>query len=138
MFWIYHITLGIIISILLYPVYGANVLIIFISNLLIDADHYLWYIFRMKSLNLFKAFKFYKNRTLRLKYRNILHVFHTIEFLILIIVLSFYFEIFFLILIGIVIHLILDIIDLLMIRQCIDLRVWSFLEFFIIKIKRFL
>lgn len=138
MFWIYHIIIGLIISLLLYPIYGIKVLIIFISNLLIDADHYLWYVFRIKNLNLFKAFKFFKNRKLREKYKNILHIFHTIEILIIIIILSFYSEIFFLVLIGVIIHLILDVIDLLIMRQCMDIRVWSFLEFLIIKIKRFL
>jgi len=138
MYWTQHIIMGLVVSLLLYPIYGIKVLIIFISNLLIDSDHYLWYIFRMKSLNLFKAFKFFKNKKLRLKYKKILHIFHTIEFLIVIIILSFYYEFFFLVLIGVVIHLILDVIDLLIIREYMDLRAWSFLEFFIIKIKRFL
>ncbi len=138
MFWTQHMIIGLIVSLLLYPIYGIKVLVIFISNILIDSDHYLWYIFSFKKYNLFKAFKFYKNRTLRLKYKGILHIFHTSEVLILIIILSFYSEIFFLILIGFVIHLILDAIYEFNNEHCRYLRAWSFLDFFIIKIKRFL
>jgi len=130
--------IGIIVSALLYPIYGLNVLIILISNILIDADHYLWYILRFNSYDLVKAFRFSKDKKLRLKYGRLLHIFHTAEVLILIIILSFYSEIFFLVLIGVVVHLLLDIIDLLLIRKHINLRIWSFLEYLIIKIKRFL
>ena len=138
MFWTPHIIIGIIVSLLLYPVYGLNVLIIFISNLLIDADHYLWYLIKIKDINLFRAFRFYKNRKIRPKYGKVLHIFHTLEFLILTLLLSFYFKIFFLILIGIVIHLISDVIYEFNNEYCRGFRFWSFLEFFIIKIKRFL
>lgn len=139
MFWTPHIIVGIIVSFLLYPIYGLNVLIILISNILIDVDHYLWYIFRIKKYNLINAFNFYKDRKLRKKYGRILHIFHTSEILAILIILSFYNKFFFLILMGVVIHLILDVIyEFKMYIKNNDVRIWSFLEFLIIKIKRFL
>ena len=48
MFWTPHVIIGIIVSALLYPIYGLNVLIILISNILIDADHYLWYVWKIR------------------------------------------------------------------------------------------
>jgi len=134
MFWTPHMIIGIIVSALLYPIYGLNVLIILISNILIDADHYLWYIWIIKDKNLVKAFKFYKNRNIRLTYGRILHIFHTAEILSLIIILNFYYKFFFFILIGIVIHLILDIIYEFNNEYCRGLRFWSFLEYLITKI----
>ena len=125
---------GIIISALLYPIYGLNVLIILISNILIDADHYLWYVLKIKDKDLVKAFKFYKNRDIRPKYGRILHIFHTAELLILIIILNFYSRFFFFVLIGMVIHLILDVIYEFNNEYCRGLRFWSFLEYFITKI----
>ncbi len=137
MLWTPHFIIGIITSCLLFPFYGWNVLIILISNILIDADHYLWYVFGMKSFNLPEAFKFYKNRKLRLRYKNILHIFHTSEILIFLIILSFFNEFFLLVLIGVVIHLILDVIDLIS-KGYLELRAWSFFGWFLFKIKRFL
>lgn len=138
MFWTPHIIVGIIVSALLYPIYGLNVLIILISNILIDADHYLWYVLKIKNIDLVKAFKFYKNRNIRVKHGRILHIFHTAEVLILIIILSFYNKLFFFVLVGIVIHLILDVIYEFNNEYCKGLRFWSFLEYLILKIKRFL
>ncbi|MEW6062887.1 MAG: hypothetical protein AB1571_00760 [Nanoarchaeota archaeon] len=79
-----------------------------------DVDHYLEYVIRKKNLSVIKAYregmKFYREsvklgRPVRL---NILHVFHTMEFLILVIVLSFFNKIISLVAIGMLFHIILD------------------------------
>lgn len=135
MFWAKHFIIGLILVILLYPIYGIKVLIILASSILIDADHYLWYIIRIKSFNLVNAFKFYKNKKLRMRYKNLLHLFHTSEFLIILLVLSFYYEFLFLVLIGVVVHLSLDYIYILSkhYRSGVGLKVFSLLEWFLVR-----
>ncbi|MBU3941503.1 MAG: hypothetical protein KKF74_01170, partial [Nanoarchaeota archaeon] len=57
----YHFLFGLIISLLLYPVYGLNVLIIFFANILLDVDHYILYIFKFKSFDMVKAHNYFFN-----------------------------------------------------------------------------
>ena len=100
----YHFLFGLIVSLLLYPVYGINVLIIFFTNLLLDVDHYILYIFKFKSFNIINAHDYFFNEE-----KPFLLFFHTVEFLLVLLLLSFYFRLAFFILIGLVIHLLLDI-----------------------------
>ena len=102
---IVHIAFGILLSIILYPIFGFYIIIIFLSSFLIDVDHFLWYGFKYKNWNLKDSYKFYIENT---KYKDVLHIFHTIEFLILVILLTLYFRFFLFILIGIGLHYILD------------------------------
>ncbi|MBU1204474.1 MAG: hypothetical protein KKE93_01035 [Nanoarchaeota archaeon] len=99
----YHFLVGLIVSFLLYPVYGINVLIIFFVNLLVDVDHYIFYIFKFKSFNMIKAHNYFFNEE-----RPFLLFFHTVEFLLVLLFFSFYFKLAFFALIGVVIHLLLD------------------------------
>lgn len=100
----YHFLFGLITSLLLYPVYGLNVLIIFFVNLLLDVDHYILYIFKFKSFDMIKAHDYFFNEE-----KPFLLFFHTIEFLLVLLFFSFYFRLAFFVLIGVVIHLLLDI-----------------------------
>ena len=100
----YHFLFGFIVSLLLYPVYGINVLIIFFTNLLLDADHYILYIFKFNSFDMVKAHDYFFNEE-----RPFLLFFHTVEFLLVLLLLSFYFRLAFFVLIGVVIHLLPDI-----------------------------
>ena len=121
----YHITLGAIISIILYLIFQLTILqtfIIFLSSVLIDVDHYLVYIFNKKNLSLNNARKYFLERRKKWiqlvpkekqKIKRHILIFHGIEFLIILLALSFYNPIFIFILIGVSIHLILDYIDLI-------------------------
>ena len=100
----YHFLFGLIISFLLYPVYGLNVLIIFFVNVLLDVDHYILYIFKFKSFDMIKAHNYFFNEE-----KPFLLFFHTVEFLLALLLLSFYFRLVFFVLIGVVTHLLLDI-----------------------------
>lgn len=106
MFLQYHFFIGLIISLVLYPLYGLNVLIIFFSSILMDIDHYILYIFKFKSFNLLKANKYFINH----EGTSFLFL-HTAEFVILLLILSLYSNFVFFILMGVALHLLLDIRD---------------------------
>ena len=113
-----HLLTSIVLSFILFPFFGYHSLWIIVGGFLIDFDHYLYYIFAFKSLNLKKAYVHCDNIDKRkIKVNDILHIFHTIEFwifMIMVIILSyiynvdFIFYMFLLTLIGIALHIILD------------------------------
>ncbi len=115
-----HVLLSALFSVLLYPVFGWWVLIIFFSGWLVDSDHYLECVVRKKSLSLKKAYNYYlekdKNDKILLrqgkkpKFVLHLHVFHTIEAFLLILLFSIYFDFFKFVLIGFVFHQLLDVV----------------------------
>lgn len=122
MFVKHHIFFGAIFSSLLlyfFPqitLFGA--IIIFLSSILIDVDHYLYYVFVKKSWNLFKAHRWFcerhaylmkLSREERNKHRGVFMFLHGIEILILLAVLGYWIhKFFYYILVGFVFHLFLD------------------------------
>jgi len=81
------------------PIKPLELTIIFLSSILIDFDHILYY-----AKNNFKTFRAdFKNKTPHL------YIFHTLEFILLLIALSLFSEIFIFILIGCFFHISLDI-----------------------------
>ena len=119
----YHIILGAIASFLIYLAFQITpfqATIIFLASFLIDFDHYLAYIFYKKDLSLHHACLWFLERRRKWvkltkkqkeEYKRVILIFHGIEFLIILLALSFYNKIFLFVLIGISIHLILDYID---------------------------
>ena len=120
-----HIIAGAIFSILLlitFPEIGwINALIVFLSSVLIDIDHYLYYIYKKKDWNLKRAYWWFVNQKdifLRLNikqrksFKEAIFIFHGIEFWLVLILLVFLNKIFIFILLGISIHMILDFIYL--------------------------
>lgn len=106
-----HIFFGAIFSIVLY-FFGFNLFqctIIFLSSFLIDFDHYAWFVIKKKNFNLKKAFYFLKAMD---KKKPVMMLFHTFEFILFILILSFFYNIFLFVLIGMLFHSLLDIIDL--------------------------
>ena len=103
-----HFILSLILAILLFPIYQYNVVLIFLSGFLIDGDHYLWYILKFKNFSFRKAYWYHVEH----KGKSKLHIAHTIEFWILLAILSFYFRFFYFILIGVIFHNILDFIHI--------------------------
>jgi hypothetical protein len=108
--------LCIILLILIKPFY---VLIIFLTSFLIDIDHYLYYVFEKKRFSLKSAYNWYiiKRKQFhelsleeKKKHRYFIFSFHGIEFLVIVYLLSFLNPIFIYILIGLIIHLIEDLI----------------------------
>jgi len=125
----FHIVVGAVASILIYflfPVTLLQTLIIFLSSFLIDADHYFYYIFKKKDINFFRARNwFMKKRNLwrkmpkeeKRKYKLSIIIFHGIEFLIIILILAQFYNIFYFMLVGIIIHLVLDWIEMIYIHH---------------------
>lgn len=110
-----HIIINLIISLILFlfiePVYS---MIIFLSSVLIDADHYLYYVIEKKKFSLKKAYNWHlirlkKYRQLSDKekdrHKNFLFVFHGIEPLVIVYLLSLYFPVLFYVFLGFAMHL---------------------------------
>jgi len=120
----HHILLGLIFSGILFyffPQIGiAGFIIILLSTILIDTDHYLYYIYKKKKYSLAKAYKWFseskkKMRALSRKQRNEFYTgfcfLHGIEVLAILFVLGKFISVYFYyVLIGFAFHIILDII----------------------------
>ena len=121
----YHIFSGFTVSYILVYFFNFSLfagIIVFLSSFLIDIDHYFFSVYKRRDLSLLNSIKeHYKLRRKlmsmpwkkRRKYKTPIMIFHGIEFWILIIILSFFSNIFLLILIGIIIHMSLDFIDII-------------------------
>ena len=110
-----HIAVSIILAAALYPFFKSNVLLILAGGVLIDVDHYLWYIYQYKKFSILQSYKFYikvMDANDFAKVDGILCIFHTIEFLLLMILLSFYFELALIFTIGLVSHYLMDLLYL--------------------------
>jgi len=116
----YHVLLGVLFCIILYPLFKINVILIFLAAVFIDFDHYLRYLITNNDTSLKNAYKFH----LTGEFHNILDIFHTIEVFILLVILSFYSNLFYFILIGVTFHQIFDLIDLIY-KKWYDARAYS-------------
>lgn len=108
--WV-HVVISSILAFVFYQFFEWKVALIFVGGVLIDVDHYWWYIYKYKKWNLFECYTFYSDS---IKKRNfdvnigILLILHTVEFLIAVIILAFYTELALAFLIGLLSHYILD------------------------------
>jgi len=122
-----HLVFGILYSLIIliiFPQIGLiGFLIIIISTILIDVDHYIYYVFRKRNLNLKKAYKWYVKRGIKFqklskKQKNQISfgVFflHGFEIILILFIFFVYTKIilFFFILTGFVFHQLLDLIEL--------------------------
>ena len=123
-----HIICGFLFSLILFILFPSisilGALIIFLSSIAIDIDHYIYFILLKKSISLKKAYdwfvidrKFWLELSpqKREKFRKKILFLHGVEFLILLGVLAFLSSFFLYIFIGVLFHLILDLIDLYLI-----------------------
>lgn len=98
-----------------------NLFLIFLSSFLIDFDHYIQAVLKTKNLNLQNSLEYHnkqekifqKNHKKRIRKKADFHIFHTLEFHILIAGLSILWTPFFYILMGMIFHSILDIFSML-------------------------
>ena len=119
----YHFLFGFVFALILYLVFHPNffsLAIIFLSSILIDVDHYLYYIFNKKSLSLRKTYKFFTESEIkwfdmpikeREKYKRITFYFHGIEFFLPLFLLALLSNLFFWIFLGCFFHLFIDLIE---------------------------
>lgn len=103
----HFITSGIL-AVILLGYFGIWSVFIFIGGFFLDFDHYLYYGFLKKDWNHKNCFKYFDFYNYDRACIDELHVFHTIEFAVMLIVLSFFFEFAFAVLIGMALHILLD------------------------------
>ena len=115
-----HILAGLILVILLKllsPLAPIQILIIFLSSVLIDVDHWLIYAFKKKNISISKAYFWFLSLQKSKKKPVFLYVFHTVEFFLLVALLSAKFQFFQLILTGMAFHMVFDIISAIKDRE---------------------
>ena len=117
----YHLIIGFIISFIIFATFSSigliGFLIIWASSVLIDFDHYLYYVFKKKDFSLARARIWFSKygkkldsmkREEKKKYKVEILIFHGIEFIILLVFLCLFSSFFFYVLVGILMHLSLD------------------------------
>jgi len=129
-----HFIIGVLFIIILHFIFPQitflSLLIILFSSVLIDGDHYIYYIIKKRNFNLFKCYRWYQNhfhKTInipmseRKKIYTGFYLFHGIEMLIILFLLGTYVNQFFIfIFIGFSIHLFLDIVFEIYFKHTID------------------
>ena len=112
--WV-HFAASLILAAILYPLYNWKVILVFAGGVLIDIDHYFWYIYKYRKFNIFQAYKFFLKNMIKRDFSSvsgILLIFHTIEFLLIIVILSIYLDFIFIFATGLLLHYLLDLIYL--------------------------
>ena len=125
----YHVLYGAIFTLLFWIMVPEIPLlyltILFLSSFLIDFDHYVVASYRNNHAGLGKAFEYHKKDEMKaereykrgIKRRGDFHLFHTIEFHLLIGLIGMFYALFFYIFIGMVFHSLLDVFDMLKSRR---------------------
>ena len=115
-----HAIVGAAVSILIFFIFHITffeAFLILFASIFIDFDHYLWYLIKNKDWKLKNSYQSFKEK--RLLWNNLskkekkehkmpIFIFHVIEFWIILILLSFISKYFIYVLLGVLIHMILD------------------------------
>jgi hypothetical protein len=129
-----HLIIAVLFTILLYFLFPKiniiNLLILFSSSVLIDVDHYFYYIFKKRDLNLIKCYNWYREnvkKTLSLpkkerkKIYSGFYFFHGIEWIIILFLLGkFFFPVLSYVSFGFLLHFIADIPHEFYIKRTMD------------------
>ncbi len=110
----WHILTGGIFSLILFYLFNISILhslIFFLASVFIDIDHYFLFVIRKNNFSLKKSYMWNVN-LLEKHHKSTLHIFHTIEFLILIFLLSLLNSLFLFILVGLLFHSVFDLIEI--------------------------
>jgi len=108
-----HLIVSSILAIILYPTFSWNVIFIIVGGVFIDIDHYFWYVYKYKKFSLFDCYKFFIVEAEKNGWKyviGVLLVFHTIEFLVLIVLSSFFNQLALIFTIGLLGHYLLDLV----------------------------
>ena len=120
-----HVVVSLILAAALYQIFQWKVVLILAGGVMIDIDHYFWYISKYKKFNLFSCYKYHAMDAKKNKWKDVcgaLFVFHTIEFLMLMASLSFYNEFALIFTIGLLPHYMMDILFILAVPKCFILN----------------
>lgn len=108
-----HLVVSLILAAILFPFFGLYSLFALVGGYLVDVDHLIFYWIKFKSLNIKQVYRYFRDIVQRKdveEHNTVIAVFHSLELMGLLIVLSFYHIVFFVILIGLIVHVILDMI----------------------------
>ena len=106
-----HLGFSVLLAALFFPVFGWNSLLILAGGIIVDADHYIYYAFKFKKFNPFQCNNYFTEDSKKSNYHvfdGLLLVFHTLEFLTAMVVLSFYSRMALALTIGVIGHYLLD------------------------------
>ncbi len=103
-----HLITNTILAAVLFPFFGWISLLVFMGGFFIDVDHYIYYVLAKKKLSLNQCREYYSKEQYLLETHHVLVVAHTVEFLLLMIILSFMSELFVFILVGLILHIAMD------------------------------
>ncbi|MBI4439440.1 hypothetical protein HY638_00540 [Candidatus Woesearchaeota archaeon] len=115
-----HIVVSSVLAAILFPFFGIKVLMVFVGGVLIDIDHYFWFVAKKKDTSIARCQRFYERVMVEKRMKDVLNalfIFHTLEFLIIIAVASFFSEYALMFLVGYVFHIVPDII--------FEVRMWK-------------
>lgn len=109
-----HFIVSVLLFIIFYPFFGSYALFVFVGGILIDIDHILVYASRFKRIDgPFEMYYFFRRLGERKNssvYKESIRIFHNIETSAILSILSIYSKAFLLILIGLIVHLLMDMI----------------------------
>lgn len=104
---IYHFSVSLILSLILFPFFSYPSFMIFIGGFLVDLDHWIFYAYYYKKFSLKEGYHFFSVGRIQ-ECKGKIFLFHTIEFLVLLIVLSIYYKLVYFILLGFITHILMD------------------------------
>lgn len=116
-----HFLSSLVLAAIAYPVFGWSALLIVAGGVLIDIDHYIWYIYRYRKFEFLECYRHFMVTTKRRDFKEhygMLLAFHTIEFFMLMIFLSFYSKLALIFTIGVVSHYVMDLAFLYNVPKC--------------------
>lgn len=119
-----HVFFGLLFSaflFFLFPEVGiVNLSLLFLSSTLMDVDHYFFYIYRKKSFDIYKAYKYALEHKRQIRefgieadeeFPKYFYIFHGFEIILIAFILSFFFKPAYFIFIGFSFHLLLDLVE---------------------------
>jgi len=109
-----HIILGLLFAVLLKLLTSFTILqiaIILLAAVFIDVDHWFVYVLKKKSFSIRGSYEWFIEISKKKTHPVFLCIFHTIEFMLFLVWLSFKFMFFELVLVGFIFHIALDVID---------------------------
>ncbi|MEA2037924.1 MAG: hypothetical protein U9O94_10540 [Nanoarchaeota archaeon] len=106
-----HVIVSLILVLALFPFFGFYSLLALVGGVLIDFDHVIYYWIKFKSFDFKKGHKYFRDLALtkdKSVTNELFMLFHSVEFIILIGILSFYYSPFLVLIIGTIVHMIMD------------------------------
>ena len=110
-----HLLSSLILALILFPILKWSAVLILAGGFFIDIDHYLWYVYKYRKINIFESYKLFIKPMHEKDFKSvtgILIIFHTIEFLIIMAILSYFNKFALIFTIGLLLHYALDLIYL--------------------------